>query len=70
MGLPDGYGSPVDRAGFKVIHGDALRGRLGGGRLFAQPPEQFQAAAFRRRRSLTAGDSIASEIALKPFLCS
>jgi len=25
MGLPDGYGSPVDRAGFKVIHGGALR---------------------------------------------
>ncbi|SCM73016.1 hypothetical protein KL86DES1_20978 [uncultured Desulfovibrio sp.] len=38
--------------------------RLCGGRLLTQSPEQLQAAAFRRRRSLTAGDSIAGEIAL------
>ncbi|SCM73827.1 hypothetical protein KL86DES1_21545 [uncultured Desulfovibrio sp.] len=44
---------------------DKLRLRLRGGRLLPHPPEQFQAAAVRRRRSLTDGDSIAREIALK-----
>ena len=43
---------------------DKLRLRLCGGRLLLHPPEQFQAAAVKRRRSLTDGDSIASEIAL------
>ena len=46
---------------------DKPRLRLRGGRLLTQPPEQFKAAAVRRRRSLTDGDNIASEIALTGY---